>query len=59
MQTRAEQFARTFLHPESDEEIELYRALSYYAWHCRHHTGQILWLRREHGWDDRATRKVS
>lgn len=45
-----EQFARTFLHSQSGEEIALFRALSYYAWHSRHHTGQILWLREQHGW---------
>jgi hypothetical protein len=44
------QFGRTFLHPESGEEIPLFRALGYYAWHSRHHTGQILWL-RQHDWD--------
>jgi uncharacterized damage-inducible protein DinB len=45
-----EQFARTFLHPESGEEIPLWRALAYYAWHGRHHTAQITWLRQQHGW---------
>jgi hypothetical protein len=40
-----DQFARAFVHPESGETIALFRALGYYAWHCRHHTGQILWLR--------------
>jgi len=28
----------------------LNEALSHYAWHGRHHTGQILWLREKHGW---------
>jgi hypothetical protein len=45
-----EQYARSFLHPESGEEVPLFRALGYYAWHCRHHTGQVLWLRERHGW---------
>jgi hypothetical protein len=45
-----EQFARTFIHPESGEVIYLHRALGYYAWHCRHHTGQISWLRERHSW---------
>jgi uncharacterized damage-inducible protein DinB len=40
-----EQFTRSFLHPESGQHISLAWALCYYAWHCRHHTGQILWLR--------------
>jgi uncharacterized damage-inducible protein DinB len=47
----AEQLARSFIHPESGEAITLAAALSYYAWHSRHHAGQILWLRTQHGWD--------
>lgn len=42
-----DQFARTFHHPESGEDVPLWRALDYYAWHCRHHTGQILWRRQQ------------
>jgi len=45
-----EQFGRAFLHPQSGKEISLNEALSYYAWHCRHHTGQIRWLRESRGW---------
>jgi uncharacterized damage-inducible protein DinB len=45
-----EQFARSFIHPESGETISLRAALCYYAWHCRHHTGQIAWLREQNGW---------
>lgn len=45
-----EQFARTFYHPESQSVVALNDALGYYAWHGRHHTGQILWLRQSHGW---------
>jgi uncharacterized damage-inducible protein DinB len=41
-----EQFARVFIHPETGQAITLSRALGYYAWHCRHHMGQILWLRQ-------------
>ena len=44
------QFARSFLHPESGEVVTLDAALSYYAWHGRHHTGQIRWLREQNGW---------
>lgn len=43
----AEQFARTFHHPQSGEHVSLWTALNYYAWHGEHHTGQIQWL-REH-----------
>jgi hypothetical protein len=30
--------------------VTLWKALNYYAWHARHHTGQILWLRETHRW---------
>ena len=45
-----EQFARSFIHPETGQTITLSGALSYYAWHCRHHTAQISWLREQRGW---------
>jgi uncharacterized damage-inducible protein DinB len=47
-QMTPEQFARTFFHPESGESLSLDVALGYYAWHGRHHIGQILWLRNQH-----------
>lgn len=40
----AEQFARTFFHPESRQTTSLSDALQYYAWHGRHHSSQIEWL---------------
>jgi uncharacterized damage-inducible protein DinB len=45
-----EQFARSFFHPETRETVSLNAALCYYVWHCRHHTGQIVWLREQNGW---------
>ena len=45
-----EQFARLFFHPETRDAVTLSAALCYYAWHCRHHTAQISWLRGQHGW---------
>jgi len=45
-----EDFARTFHHPETGRTVRLDEALCYYAWHCRHHTGQITWLREQYGW---------
>jgi hypothetical protein len=45
-----EQFARSFIHPETGATVSLRAALCYYAWHCRHHTGQITWLREQNGW---------
>jgi hypothetical protein len=44
------QFARAFLHPETGKLVSLSAALCSYAWHCRHHTAQITWLRQRHGW---------
>lgn len=43
-------FARSFNHPETGNTVVLNDALSYYAWHGRHHTSQITWLREQHGW---------
>ena len=45
-----EQFACTFLHPQTGESVDLWLALNNYAWHGRHHTAQILWLRERHDW---------
>jgi uncharacterized damage-inducible protein DinB len=45
-----EQFARSFVHPETGQTVTLNAALAYYAWHCRHHTAQIRWLREQRGW---------
>jgi hypothetical protein len=44
------QFARSFIHPETLETIRLSAALAYYAWHGRHHTSPITWLRAQRGW---------
>jgi uncharacterized damage-inducible protein DinB len=46
----AEQFARSFNHPETGKTVPLNDALCYYAWHSRHHTGQINWLRQQNQW---------
>ena len=45
-----EQFSRTFFHPQSGETVDLWSALNYYAWHGKHHTAQIQWLRQQHAW---------
>ena len=47
-----DQYARIFHHPQSGEPVSLWAALNYYAWHGRHHTAQIQWLREQNGWDD-------
>jgi len=38
-------YVRAFVHPETKATVTLNSALSYYVWHGKHHTGQILWLR--------------
>jgi uncharacterized damage-inducible protein DinB len=38
-------FERSFRHPENQEILPLWRALAYYAWHARHHTAQIEWVK--------------
>lgn len=45
-----QQYSRTFLHPQSGDSVSLWTALNSYAWHGRHHTGQIHWVRERNGW---------
>lgn len=45
-----DQFVRKFHHPETGQDLSLNAALCSYAWHCRHHTAQITWLRQQRGW---------
>jgi uncharacterized damage-inducible protein DinB len=45
-----DEFTRSFLHPETGQTVSLNAALCYYAWHGRHHTAQICWLREQRGW---------
>ena len=42
-------FVRTLKRPDGTLST-LDRLLCVYAWHARHHTGQILWLREQKGW---------
>jgi hypothetical protein len=41
----AAEFERTFFHSERQREFRLDEVLAIYAHHCRHHSGQIAWLR--------------
>jgi uncharacterized damage-inducible protein DinB len=43
-------YARSYFHPETNATVTLAAALSSYAWHGRHHTAQIDWLRQRDGW---------
>jgi uncharacterized damage-inducible protein DinB len=46
---QAEDFKKTFLHPENGP-MTLDRTLQTYAWHGKHHAGQILALRDAMNW---------
>lgn len=46
----ADDFSRTFVHPETGQTLSLITTLGYYAWHGRHHAAQIDWLAGVHGW---------
>lgn len=41
---------RTFVHPESGDEIRLDVAIAFYAWHGLHHIAHITSLREREGW---------
>lgn len=46
---RAEEFARSFSHPERGPmRLDLNTAL--YAWHCKHHVAHVLSLRERNQW---------
>ena len=45
----AADFQKTFLHPENGPTT-LERTLQIYAWHGKHHTAQIMGLRKARGW---------
>jgi hypothetical protein len=45
-----EQFARTFLHPELQEQLTLDTHVQLYAWHSKHHVAHITSLRAREGW---------
>ncbi len=40
-----EDFARAYINPRNNQATKLSTALGIYAWHVRHHTGQIVWMR--------------
>ncbi len=46
----ADDWSRTFVHPESGRAIRLDVNLALYAWHGRHHATQIERLREREGW---------
>ncbi len=45
-----EQFNRSFIHPEHDEEVGLKKNVGIYAWHSNHHYAHIKNLLDRKGW---------
>ena len=45
-----EQFSRSFIHPEHEEEVGLKKNVGIYAWHCNHHYAHIKNLLDRKGW---------
>ncbi len=43
-------FGRAYFHPELGTTMTLDEALAMYAWHGRHHTAQVRWVRERWGW---------
>jgi len=46
----AEQFRRTFFHPELQEQLTLDAHVQLYGWHSKHHVAHITSLREREGW---------
>ncbi len=46
----AEEWRRTFAHPQYNRTTTLQFNLGLYAWHCQHHTAHITNLRALKGW---------
>jgi uncharacterized damage-inducible protein DinB len=46
----AEDYQRTFFHPESGQTVKLDYNVGIYAWHGRHHVAHITSLRERMGW---------
>jgi hypothetical protein len=46
----ADQFSRSFLHPELGAEMTLDQLLQNYAWHSHHHLAHITELRKRERW---------
>jgi uncharacterized damage-inducible protein DinB len=49
-QIGADDWARTYFHPEQGREVSLDEAVAFYAWHGEHHIAHVTSLRRRSGW---------
>ena len=45
-----EEWKRTYFHPESKKQFDLWYLLGMYSWHGKHHTAHITSLRERKGW---------
>ena len=45
-----EDMDRSFIHPETQQEVPLWLNIGLYAWHCRHHLAHISGLLDRKGW---------
>jgi hypothetical protein len=45
-----EDYQKTYIHPDSHQQIGLERNLALYAWHGKHHIAHITSLRKREGW---------
>jgi len=43
-------FARTFVHPELEGDVNVDLLVQHYAWHSHHHLAHVTELRRREGW---------
>ena len=46
----AEEMAKTFIHPETGQQVRLDTNIANYAWHCELHYAHIINLKRRKGW---------
>lgn len=46
----AEQWKRTYFHPEAQKQFDLWYLLGLYSWHGKHHTAHITGLRERMKW---------
>ncbi len=47
----AEDWQRTYYHPEHKRNFPIWEVVALYAWHSRHHTAHIRNLRETQGWN--------
>jgi hypothetical protein len=47
---KADDFKRTFYHPQQKRELNINEALALYSWHCQHHLAHITSLKNKKNW---------